>query len=129
MELVNYYVAVLKKYAEFSGRARRKEFWMFYLANVIISAVLGGLSRLGGVGILFSIISGLYSLAVLVPGLALSVRRLHDTNRRWVSLLFGLIPLVGVILLIVFFAEDSAPGDNEFGPNPKTLPEPSVEQA
>lgn len=113
---MNWYLDVLKKYAVFNGRARRKEYWMFVLFNLIIALVLGLIERLvGGPGIL----ANLYSLAVLIPGLAVAFRRLHDTNRSGWWILIGLIPLVGFIILIVFMAQDSQPGDNQYGPNPK----------
>ena len=118
---MNWYVEVLKKYAVFSGRARRKEYWFFVLFNLIISFVLGlidgamGFGEKGGAGPLGAV----YSLAVLIPSLAVSVRRLHDTGRSGWWLLIGLIPCVGFIVLIVFMVQDSDPGDNQYGPNPK----------
>ena len=116
---MEWYIGVIKKYAVFSGRARRKEFWMFFLFNFIISAVLGALSKISGVGIVIQILSAVYSLALLVPGIAVCVRRLHDTNRSGLLVLLGLIPLVGAIILIVFAAQEGTPGDNQYGPNPK----------
>lgn len=113
---MNWYLEVLKKYAVFQGRARRKEYWMFVLFNLIIALVLRLIEALvGGPGLL----ANLYSLAVLIPGLAVAFRRLHDTNRNGWWVLIGLVPLVGVIILIVFMAQDSQPGDNQYGPNPK----------
>ena len=115
--LVNWYLEVLKKYAVFSGRARRKEYWIFLLFNIIIGLVLGGIAWLaGGPDVLGSI----YGLVVLIPGIAVSVRRLHDTDRSGWWLLIGLIPLIGTIVLLVFMAQDSQPGANQYGPNPKT---------
>ncbi len=119
---MNWYLAVLKKYAEFSGRSRRKEYWMFVLFNMIILLVLGfidgaaGLAGEMGVGPLYS----LYGLAVLIPSIAVGVRRLHDTNRSgwWFLLVF--VPFIGAIVLLVFFVQDSQAGDNQYGPNPKT---------
>ncbi|MDD4871384.1 MAG: DUF805 domain-containing protein [Kiritimatiellae bacterium] len=114
---MNWYLEVLKKYAVFGGRARRTEYWMFVLFNMIIGFVLGFVEGLiGGPGV----IGMIYCLAVLIPGIAVSVRRLHDTNRSGWWLLIALVPLVGVIVLLVFMATDSTPGDNQFGPNPKT---------
>lgn len=118
---MNWYLEALKKYAVFSGRARRKEYWLFTLFNVLISLVLGfidgaaGLASEGGLGLL----SGLYTLAVIIPGIAVSVRRLHDTNHSGWWLLIALIPLIGGIVLIVFMIRDSDEGENRFGPNPK----------
>jgi len=105
------YVDVLKKYTVFTGRARREEFWLFALVSFVISFVL---SFLGPLGIL-------YSLGVMVPSLAVGARRLHDTGRSGWWQLIGIIPLVGVIVLIVFAVQDSQPGENQFGPNPKSV--------
>ena len=113
---MEWYVGVLKKYAVFEGRARRKEFWMFCLFNMIIGIVF---SILGNIGFFFNVIYGIYGLAILVPSIAVGVRRLHDTNRSGLFLLLALIPLVGAIILIVFLAQDSAAGDNKYGANPK----------
>jgi uncharacterized membrane protein YhaH (DUF805 family) len=116
---MNWYLQVLKKYAVFSGRARRTEYWMFTLVNLIVAFVLGML--LAFTGIFGTVISYLYSLAVLIPSLAVGVRRLHDTGRTGWWLLIGFIPLIGEIVLIVFFVEDSRPGANQYGPNPKGI--------
>ncbi len=113
---MNWYLEVLKKYVVFSGRARRKEYWMFFLFNIIIALVLGIIEGLvGGPGI----ISTLYSLAVLIPGIAVSVRRLHDTSRSGWWLLIGLVPIIGAIVLLVFMVQDSQQGENQYGQNPK----------
>ena len=108
---MNWYLDVLKKYTVFTGRARRQEFWMFALINFIISFVLSFIGPLGY----------LYSLAVLIPCLAVGARRLHDTGRSGWWQLLALIPLIGAIVLIVFAAQDSQPGENQFGPNPKSV--------
>jgi uncharacterized membrane protein YhaH (DUF805 family) len=113
---MNWYLEGLKKYAVFSGRSRRKAYWMFTLFNVIIAIALGIIEVLvGGPGVL----GILYSLAVLIPGIAVSVRRLHDTNRSGWWLLIGLVPLIGPIVLLVFVVQDSQAGANQYGPNPK----------
>ena len=120
---MNWYIDVLKKYAVFSGRARRKEYWMFTLFNVIISFVLGLIDAIvfgaeeGSMGMLGLI----YAVAVLLPSLAVSVRRLHDTGRTGWWLLIAFIPFLGWIALLIFMVLDSQPGDNEYGPNPKEL--------
>ncbi len=116
---MNWFLEALKKYAVFSGRARRKEYWFFVLFYLIIyivlllidSAVLGS----EGIGLLAT----LFSLAMLLPALGVAVRRLHDTGRSGWWILIGFIPLIGVIVLLVFYLQDSQPGDNEYGPNPK----------
>jgi uncharacterized membrane protein YhaH (DUF805 family) len=113
---MNWYLDVLKKYAVFTGRARRKEYWMFALFNVIIAIALGIIEGIvGGPGVL----GGLYGLAVLIPSIAVGVRRLHDTGRSGWWILIGLVPVIGFIVLIVFFATDGQPGTNQYGPNPK----------
>jgi len=118
---MSWYLAVLKKYAEFSGRARRTEYWMFLLVSFIISLVIQFVEYiLGSSGILGAV----YGLAVLLPSLAVSVRRLHDIGRSGWWLLIGLVPVVGVIVLIVFAVQDSQPGANAYGPNPKAAPVP-----
>jgi uncharacterized membrane protein YhaH (DUF805 family) len=122
-----YKTVVMERYALFSGRAMRTEFWMFVLFNVIISFVLGiidailGLSSGDGVGLL----GGLYSLAVLLPSIGVSIRRLHDTNRSGWWLLLSFIPILGWIALLIFYVQDSDPGDNQYGSNPKLEPAPS----
>ncbi|WP_187261346.1 DUF805 domain-containing protein [Pontibacter beigongshangensis] len=119
---MNWYMTVLRKYAVFSGRARRSEYWYFVLFNVLISMVLsfvdltiGTATSTGSIGLL----GGLYSLAVFIPSLAVAVRRLHDTGKSGWWVLFGLIPVLGWIVLIIFMFIDSQPGDNQYGPNPK----------
>ena len=114
---MNWYMDVLKKYAVFNGRARRKEYWMFFLFNLIIFLVIGFVEGLFGSP---GIIGVLYSLAIFIPGIAVSVRRLHDTGRSGWWLLIGFIPLLGVIVLLVFMVLDSKPGENQYGANPKT---------
>jgi uncharacterized membrane protein YhaH (DUF805 family) len=113
---MNWYLEVLKKYAVFNGRAQRKEYWMFVLFNIIISLALTLIEILIGAP---AIISGIYSLAVLIPGLAVAIRRLHDTNRSGWWLLIGLIPILGIIVLLVFMAQEGQLDENQYGPNPK----------
>jgi uncharacterized membrane protein YhaH (DUF805 family) len=112
---VNWYLGVLKNYATFSGRARRKEFWMFALINFVIMVILSALDMALGIGLL----SGLYALGVLLPSLAVGARRLHDIGKTGWWQLIGLVPLIGLLVLIIFFVMDSNPGDNQYGPNPK----------
>ncbi|HEY8160016.1 MAG TPA: DUF805 domain-containing protein [Methylobacter sp.] len=123
---MNWYLEVLKKYAVFKGRARRKEYWYFLLISTVISIVLvlidsvtGTLSEEAGIGLL----SGIYSLAVLIPGISVAIRRLHDTDRSGWWFLIALIPIIGGIVLLIFMVLDSAPGDNQYGPNPKVAVE------
>lgn len=111
---MHYYLHVLKNYATFSGRARRSEYWMFVLFNVIVSIVLAGVDAAAGTMFLGTI----YSLAVFIPSLAVAVRRLHDTGKSgwWFLINFTII---GIIVFLVFMFQDSQMGDNEYGPNPK----------
>ena len=113
--IMNYYLDVLKKYIVFDGRARRKEYWMFILFNLIIGGVVSILDYILGAAIL----GYLYSLAVLLPSLAVQVRRLHDINKPWYWIFITLIPLVGAIWMIVLMATEGTRGDNDFGPDPK----------
>lgn len=116
---MSWYFEVLKKYAVFSGRSRRSEFWYFALFNFIIAVVLMIIDRAAGT---YPALYLIYVLAVLLPGLGVAIRRLHDTNRSGWWVLIDFIPLVGAIILIVFCAQDSDPGDNQYGPNPKVIP-------
>jgi len=113
--VIDYYTGVLKNYAGFEGRARRAEYWQFVLGNVIVAVVLAILGAL----IKFPYLVILYYLAILVPTLAVGVRRLHDTSKSGWWLLIALVPFVGGIILLVFTCLDSTPGDNQYGPNPK----------
>lgn len=124
---MNWYVAVLKKYVDFSGRARRMEFWMFSLISAIISIVLAVIDHLihtvpdSASGFSGGLLSGIYALAVLLPSLAVQVRRLHDTDRRGWWIFIALIPFIGGIILLVFNVLPGHDGQNRFGPNPKAV--------
>ena len=109
---------VFGKYAVFSGRARRKEYWYFVLITTIVALFFYFLVSFTG-SVFPSVISIIFSMAVLLPGWAVLVRRLHDTGRSGVKVLLALIPLVGSIILLVYLAQDSSPGDNQYGPCPK----------
>ncbi len=125
--LMSWYLKVLKNYAGFTGRARRMEYWMFVLFNVIfliIASILDSLLGINfgsgagaavGVGPIYTI----YALAVLIPSIAVAVRRLHDIGKSGWWIFISLIPLVGPIWLLVLYFTDSQPGANEYGPNPK----------
>ncbi len=113
---MNWYIDVLKKYAVFVGRAHRQEYWMFVLFSIIISLVLSAVEGVLGVPGILSII---YGLGVLVPSIAVGVRRLHDTDRSGWWLLVSLVPILGIIILLVFLVQDSKPGSNQYGANPK----------
>ena len=112
MQMVTYWKrAVLENYANFSGRATRPEYWWFFLANLILSVVLGFLPFIGNI----------YSLAVIVPGIAAAMRRLHDTGRSGWWLLLVLIPIVGWIIVIVWLATPGNPEANEQGAPPAAV--------
>lgn len=119
---MNWYLQALKKYADFTGRARRKEYWffvLFYLIIVIVLGIIDGMigTTMQGAGI--GILTCIYMLAMFLPGLAVTVRRLHDTGRSGWWVLINLVPLIGAIVLLVFLFSDSQPGTNEYGPSPK----------
>lgn len=121
---MKWYLQVLKKYAEFSGRARRTEYWMFVLFNfifvlaaIILDNIVGTAIDEFGYGLFYF----LYVLAVFLPGLAVGVRRLHDVGKSGWMMLIALIPLVGAIWLLVLMFTDSDPGDNAYGANPKAI--------
>ena len=119
---MSWYLEALKKYAVFSGRARRMEYWYFVLFNLIVAIVLALIDTLLGTttGVSsFGILSGLYSLAVLIPTLAVLVRRLHDIDRTGWWIFINLIPLIGTIVLLVFELTPGTPGSNSYGPDPK----------
>jgi len=111
---MEWYIGVLKKYVEFSGRARRKEYWMFTLFNLIIALVLGFVDSSGVVGVI-------YALAVFLPSIAVSIRRLHDTGRSGWWMLLLLLPLIGAIVLLVFMIFEGNAGQNEYGADPKAV--------
>lgn len=121
---MSWYLEVLRKYAVFTGRARRKEYWFFVLFNIIFLLILtfvdraiGTYNMQSGVGVLTSI----YWLAVLIPGIAVAVRRLHDIGRSGWWLLIVFIPAIGPLILLVMMLFNSQPGPNAYGPNPKEV--------
>ncbi len=120
---MEWYLKVLKNYAKFSGRARRKEYWMFVLFDsifilllIFFDVIIGTFDTEAGMGLL----GGLYLLALFIPRLAVTVRRLHDIGMNGWMVLIGFIPLVGPFVLLAFMVQDSRPGENQYGPNPKT---------
>jgi uncharacterized membrane protein YhaH (DUF805 family) len=118
MGFFDWYLKCVKgHYADFEGRARRTEYWMFLLVNVIIAIVIGIIGAI----IHFRVLSTLYSLAVLVPGIAVGVRRLHDTGRTGWWLLLSLIPVIGTIWIIILLATNGDQGSNEYGGDPKAI--------
>jgi uncharacterized membrane protein YhaH (DUF805 family) len=147
---MTWYLAVLKNYAAFRGRARRREYWMFVLVNAIIGlalAVTGKLTKMpdgptfgigmsrNGLGVFgFGVFSNpilfqAYALATFLPFLAVEVRRLHDTGRSGWWWLFGLVPVLGQIVLVVFCATNGVTGDNKYGADPKIVSQSQVKIA
>lgn len=125
---MGYYLGALKKYATFSGRARRKEYWMFVLFNMIVGFVIALLDKLFGtqypvlVGdfvVKYGILSTIYPLLVLIPGLAVTVRRLHDLDKSGVWIFIVLVPAIGSIWLLVLMLMEGTHGTNRFGNDPK----------
>lgn len=106
-----------QNYVVFEGRSRRSAYWFWVLFTGLISMAISVLFSFDANT--SSVVSGLWSLVTLLPSLAVGIRRLHDTNRSGWFLLLALIPLVGAIILIVFFAQDGTTGENRFGANPK----------
>jgi uncharacterized membrane protein YhaH (DUF805 family) len=133
--MVKNYIDVLKKYADVTGRARRREFWLFFLANLIIigipyfllmviiaAAIENGGDEVTALNIIIPIIYlvlFLYQLAIFLPNICVGVRRLHDIGRSGWWLLVHFVPFIGPIILIVWFAQDSEPDSNQYGPYPK----------
>ena len=121
---MNWYLKVLSQWADFNGRARRKEYWMFFLFNVIFAALASLIDYSAGTANFVSgsgLFQNIYSLLVLVPGLAVAVRRLHDVGKSGWMLLLALIPPIGAIWLLVLMATDSKEGANKWGENPKEI--------
>lgn len=119
---MEWYLKVLKQYAVFSGRARRKEYWMFVLFSTIVSFILGLID--GAMGTIpeegsTGLLGGIYSLAIFIPSLAVGVRRLHDVGKSGWMLLLLFLPIIGWIWLLILHCTDSEDGENQYGPNPK----------
>ena len=107
------------KYVDFTGRARRSEYWWFVLLNSLVSSALARLSQIGGGSTFFEAIASLWSLAVLLPGIAVAVRRLHDVGKSGWNYLWILLPIVGWILLLVYMVRPGLSGTNQYGEDPK----------
>lgn len=116
---MHWYIEVLKKYATFRGRARRREYWILTLVNFLIVLVVAGITEIlpGAEDVLFFIL-GVYWFAIILPSLAVSVRRLHDTGRSGWWLLLGIVPFLGIVVLIFMLLAGNH-GENRYGPDPK----------
>ena len=118
---MNWYLEALKNFAVFSGRAQRMEYWMFGLFYLIFAIVLGIIDSILGIGWEGGgLLSSLFLLAMVIPSIAVTFRRLHDTDHSGWWLLIGLVPLVGTIILFIFMIQDGQSGENQYGPNPKS---------
>ena len=120
---MSWYIDAIKNYVNFSGRARRKAYWMFYLMHIVVTVVVVVLNMvifgLEGMPVLTTI----YGLFILLPGLAVAIRRLHDIGKSGWWYLIGFVPIIGIIWLIVLLATAGNSGDNQYGPDPKAAPE------
>jgi uncharacterized membrane protein YhaH (DUF805 family) len=117
---MSWYLAVLKNYVGFSGRARRTEYWMFTLVNLIVALILFVLV-LATKSTALVALYWLYGLAVLLPSLAVASRRLHDSGKSFAWILIGLVPFVGAVVLLVFMCLPGTPGPNQYGADPKAM--------
>ena len=119
---MSWYLDVLRKYAQFDGRSRRMEYWMFTLINIVIGMAIGFVGGTLHIGTAWGInfLAAVYWIATIIPSVAVSIRRLHDTGRTGWWLLIGFVPFLGFILLVIFALFESDVGTNEYGANPKT---------
>lgn len=122
---MKWYLKCLKQYAVFSGRARRKEYWMFVLFNAIFVFLLMFLDKMLGLNyyMQYGVLYTIYAVAVLIPGLAVNVRRLHDINRSGWWVLLSFVPIVGGIVLLIWACTEGTHGTNDYGEDPKTIAE------
>lgn len=120
---MKWYLKVMSTYLNFKGRARRKEFWMFILFNALFAIVAQIIDIALGLTISYDILIGpfyiTYLIIAILPGLSVTIRRLHDTGKSGWMYLFNLIPIAGQIVLFIFMVTDSQPESNKWGPNPK----------
>ncbi|MCC8180154.1 MAG: DUF805 domain-containing protein [Planctomycetes bacterium] len=129
MEYKQWYMRAWRRWKDFSGRARRKEYWTFVIINTVFTFLLQtGVQYFTdetgytfGIGHVLNIIAWLFSLFILIPGLAVSYRRMHDRGKSGWWLLLYIIPLIGWLILVIMFVQDSQPGPNRYGPNPKNI--------
>ncbi len=128
---MHHYINALKKYATFSGRAQRAEYWYFALFSTLIAivlSILGGFIPIGEQGSAGFWLIVIYYLFIIIPSISVTVRRLHDTNRSGWMYFIGFIPIIGGVWLFVLTVLDSTPEDNKYGPNPKGVTAPMAPQ-
>lgn len=117
----------MKKYLDFTGRARRQEYWMFTLYNILYSMILTAISLFlvyssdSSEHIAFFVIPVLYSLAVFIPSISIAVRRLHDINKSGAWYFISFVPVIGIIWLFILLITDGDHGENQYGPDPKAI--------
>ena len=119
---MEWFLKALRQYSDFEGRARRKEYWMytlFYIIFAIVAIILDNILGIAMDDLGYGLLYLLYALGMLIPTLAVSIRRLHDVGKSGWMILIGFIPIIGAIWLIVLFVTEGNPGSNQYGPNPK----------
>ncbi|HDM8195234.1 DUF805 domain-containing protein [Vibrio harveyi] len=120
--MFDWYYMVILNYSNFSGRARRQEYWYFTLVNVLVNLVMGIIDRvIGSVMQMdnFGFFGVIYALFIMIPSIAVTVRRLHDSGRTGWWALIAFVPIIGVLVLLYFLIQDSEEGSNQYGANPK----------
>lgn len=119
---MQYYIKYFQNYVNFKDRSTRMDYWMVVLINIIISLILGTIDRIVFLPMLsVTLLTGLYGLVTIIPSISLAVRRLHDVDRSGLWCLLALVPLVGCIVLIIFFCQSGTQGSNRFGSDPKDM--------
>ena len=119
---MEWFIYALRRYSNFTGRSRRREFWMYTLFYILLSIGATFLDNLFGfisLGDTYGPISSLYAVIMLLPSIAVAIRRLHDIGKSGWTLLLGLIPVIGTIWLLIYFLREGTYGPNKYGPSPK----------
>ncbi|MEG0779292.1 MAG: DUF805 domain-containing protein [Oscillospiraceae bacterium] len=118
---MNWYLMAFKNYFNFKGRARRKEYWMFILCNMVVGTLMAILDSATGfrIGENLGVFTSIYGLLIWFPSLALGFRRLHDIDKSAWWFLISLLPVVGWIWLLIYYVQEGTPGSNRYGDDPK----------
>ena len=120
---MEYMLMPLKRFTDFSGRSRRKEYWMFFLLVIIVAIVIGIIEGVlglnGAIGGVYGPLTAIFALAVIIPSLAVQVRRFHDQDKSGWFVLLGFIPLLGGLIVLVFMCLEGTAGPNQYGEDPK----------